>query len=126
MEYITITELMRRLNYQISSGGPYLWNCYGKSARYMMFGDIGDHDINLYAECVFDTNNLEVYEIRFLHGKDEQGKTIQYVWRHPEYKSAYRKEAALWREAGDQPELPYKQLSLTGVIDNITKHIAIA
>ena len=126
MESITITELMRRLNYQISNGGPYLWNCYGKSARYMTFGDIGDNYINLYAECVFDTNNLEVYELRFLHGKDEQGKTIQYVWRHPEYKSAYRKEAALWREAGHQPELPYKQLSLTGVIDNITKHIAIA
>lgn len=83
----------------------------------------GDDDNLIFGECVFNTNDLNIYELSFLQGKDEKGQTLKYVWRHPDYKAAYRKEAALLRETKNYVELPYKQMSLDGVLDSLLKSL---
>lgn len=122
MENIKITELLFKLGYKVCGGGKYKQLCYGKNARTMMFGD---EDNLLFAECVYDTNSLWVYDLSYLHGLDEKGQTLRYVWRHPDFKVAHRKEAALLRETKNYIELPYKQMSLSGVLDSITKYMSI-
>lgn len=118
MENIRLIQLLGKLGYRVCSGGKYHSNCYWKNARLMRFGD--DNNL-IFAECVFDTNNLNIYELSYLQGKDEKGQSIKYLWRHPDYKAAYRKEAALLRETKNYVELPYKQVSLDGVLDSLTK-----
>lgn len=119
MEKIKITELMFKLGYKVCGGGKYLNQCYGKNARLMMFGD---DDNLLFAECIYDAHTLNVYEISDLTGKAEKGQPLRYVWRHPDYKVAYRKEAALLRETKGWAELPYKQISLDSVLASISSH----
>ena len=120
MSEIFITQLLTKLNYRICGGGKYTYQCYGKNARKMMFGN---DDNLLFAECIFDTKNMLVYEISYLQGKDEKGQPMRYVWRHPEYKAAYRKEAALLRETTGYTELQYKQISFESVMDSIIKSL---
>ena len=122
MEKIKITELMFKLGYKVCGGGKYLNQCYGKNARHMM---LGDDDNLVFAECIYDTNSLNVYELNYLQGKDEKGQNIRYVWRHPDFKVAHRKEAALLRETPGYTELPHKQISLPGVLYSITKYMSI-
>lgn len=119
METIKITELMSKLGYRICGGGKYYANCYGKNARLMLFGD---DDNLLFGECVFDTVNLQVYEITYLQGRDEKDQSMPYVWRHPDFKVAYRKETALLRETKGWTALPHKQISLDSVLESISKH----
>jgi hypothetical protein len=120
MDKIKLSELMHTMEHKICGGGKYNSQCYGKNARLMMFGD----DDNLvFGECVFDANNLMVYEVSYLQGRDDRDQSIRYVWRHPDYKAAYRKEAALLRETKNWTELPYKQFSLDSVLDCLKKHL---
>ena len=88
MENIRLHKLLGEVGHRICGGGKSHFNCYGKNTRVLRFGD-GDNQ--LFAECVFEPSTLDVYELSYLQGKNEQGQTIKYLWRHPEYKVAYRK-----------------------------------
>lgn len=120
MEKIKVTELMSKLGYRVCGGGKYNYQCYGKNARLMMFGD---DDNLLFGECVYDTVSLNVYELSYLRARDEKDQAIRYVWRHPDYKVAYRKEVALLRESNGWIEIPYKLASLDGVLDSLLKSL---
>jgi hypothetical protein len=120
MDNIRLHQLLNKLDHRMCNGGKYNSHCYGKNARVLRFGD---DDNQLFAECVFDSNTLNVYELGYLQGKNEQGQTIKYLWRHPDYKVAYRKEAALLRESNKYIETPYKQVSLDGVLDSIRQYL---
>lgn len=120
MENIRLHQLLNKLDHRICGGGKSYFNCYGKNTRVLRFGE-GDNQ--LFAECVFEPSTLDVYELSYLQGKNEQGQTIKYLWRHPEYKVAYRKEVALLRESNNYVEQPYKQVSLDGVLDCIRQYL---
>ncbi len=98
---ITLKEWMELVNYKITEGSEYTWQCYGDSA-YSLDSWNGLHDGHSFS-VMFDKNDQTVYEVQahdFLHGR-------AYRMINPEYKSHHATEVAdrnCKDEAWDQVE----------------------
>ena len=79
-----IKEIIEALNYNISGGTEYQWNCY-PDARFLDFE-------NKYADVgiVFSTSNQMVYEITVASKSNKRGP---YRWIDPNHIDAYEQEA---------------------------------
>lgn len=82
---ITMREFFELINYRITEGSDYGWQCYGS---YVHAIDCTDNDYSL--TVVFDRNIQTVYEVT-VH--DYQNNRA-YRMIHPEYQVAHRVEAA--------------------------------
>lgn len=81
---MSIKNFMEAINYRITEGSEYLWNCFGENA-YCIDSWNGSHEEDGYsASCIFDTKTQEVYQLEVwdygLHGEARQ-----YRWIHPDY-----------------------------------------
>jgi len=83
---ITLKEWMELVDYRITEGSNYCWDCYGTHA-YSLDSWNGDHDGHSF--CItFDTKTQEVYEVQahdYLHQR-------AYRMIHPDYFDAHRDE----------------------------------
>lgn len=60
---ITLKQWMELVNYRISEGGEYCWNCYGHNAYSLSYWN-GIHDTGgVSSNIVFDTASQTVYEV---------------------------------------------------------------
>lgn len=65
---ITLKEFMEIVDYRITEGSSYTWQCYGSDA-YALDSWNGDHDGHSFT-IIFDTKDQTVYEVQahdFLH-----------------------------------------------------------
>ena len=82
---ITLKDFLEAIDYKITEGSEYGWNCYGNNTH-RVERQVGDHTGNTLT-CVFDTKEHFVYE---LEAWDNQNDRI-YRWLNPDYKKAYKK-----------------------------------
>ena len=84
---ITLKEWMEIVDYKITEGSNYCWQCYGHNA-YMLDSWSGEQDGHSFT-IIFDTNDQTVYEVQahdYLHQR-------AYRLINPDYEKKLRKEA---------------------------------
>lgn len=67
---ITLKEWMELVNFKITEGSVYCWECYGPNA-YTLDSWNGDHEGNSFG-IIFDTKDQTVYEVQahdYLHNR---------------------------------------------------------
>ncbi len=87
---IYLNEIAVKLKYRMSSGGDYLWKCYGDDCRIM---DFGDDDDNFHVSVMFDALSLEAREISGYGDAFLEGDNVPWRWIHPDYYESYVLEA---------------------------------
>jgi hypothetical protein len=115
---ITLKEWMELIDYKITEGSEYTWQCYGLSAYSLDSWD-GAHDGHSFT-IVFDKNDQTVYEVQahdFLHSR-------AYRMINPEYKSQQAKEVSD-RNCGDEAWDDVEYVDLEVDDDFIQKCLAI-
>jgi hypothetical protein len=84
---ITVRDFMEVVDYRITEGGDYGWQCYGPTAYRLdsWDGDQNGHTVSI----VFDTHTQVVYEATAYDYKNERA----YRLFNPEFKEAFDQEA---------------------------------
>jgi hypothetical protein len=85
---ITIKDFMECVQYKITSGDEYCWQCYGPNARSMDYWN-GSHDDGVTVCMVYDTETQVVYQMEAW----DYSKGREYRWTHPDYVEAIEAEA---------------------------------
>jgi len=83
---ITLKDFMETVNYKITEGSTYTWNCYGPDA-YSLDSWNGDQDGHSMS-IIFDTKTQEVYETYVCDYKNQRA----YRLINAAYKEAYNEE----------------------------------
>lgn len=87
---ITLKQWMELVNYRISEGGEYCWNCYGHNAYSLSYWN-GIHDTGGYSvNIVFDTTDQTVYEVDVCDYTNARA----YRLVNPDYAAKRRQEAS--------------------------------
>jgi len=84
---ITVKEFMELIEYRITEGSGYGWQCFGPNA-YRLDSWNGSHDGHSVS-IVFDTHTQEVYEVSAYDYRNERA----YRLINPDYKFAHDDEA---------------------------------
>ena len=84
---ITLKEWMEVVDYRITEGCNFLWECYGTHAYTLDSWD-GDHNGKSFS-IIFDTKTQVVYEVQAHDFKNQRAYRIV----NPEYMSAWQSEA---------------------------------
>jgi hypothetical protein len=82
---ITLKEFLETIEYKITEGSEYLWDCYGDTVH-RIERQTSDHNGNTVT-CVFDTNDHFLYELEAW----DNSKNRVYRWIHPAYIKQYKK-----------------------------------
>jgi hypothetical protein len=83
---ITLKEFIEAIDYKITEGSEYTWNCFGDNARYLdAHGPELNEDYSISA--VFDCKDQTVYTVEAWDYRNGR----EYRWINPEYQKAYRK-----------------------------------
>lgn len=82
---ITIKEFLEAIEYKITEGSNYGWNCYGPNARYLDCYKEDHYSIS----ALFDSKDQFVYAIELWDYINNR----EYRWQHPDYKEAFLAEA---------------------------------
>lgn len=85
---ITLKEYLEAVNFQITGGSEYQWDCYGDNARYLDSTDnesLGTYSIN----AIFDSVDQTVYAVELWDYVNNR----EYRWIHPNYKDRHNDEA---------------------------------
>jgi hypothetical protein len=85
---ITVKEFMEIIDYKITEGSEYCWQCFGPTA-YRLDSWNGSHDGHSVS-IVFDTHTQEVYEVSAYDYRNERA----YRLINPDYKFAHNDEAS--------------------------------
>lgn len=85
---ITVKEFMELIDFRITEGSGYMWQCYGPNA-YRLDSWNGDHDGHSVS-IVFDTQTQEVYEVSAY----DYRRSRAYRLINPDYKFAHDDEAS--------------------------------
>ena len=117
---ITIKDFMTTVDYRITEGSDYGWQCYGPNAYRMdsWNGDQNGHSISM----VFDTRTQTVYEISAY----DYGNDRAYRWINPEYRSAHDNESEDRGVLGNQAWDDVNYIDLEVAEDMLEKARAIA
>jgi hypothetical protein len=83
---ITLKDILDAVEYRISGGSDFLWQCFGTNARFLGFANPSGEE---YGDIVFDTKTQEVYNIVAYPTDTAHGVE----WINPKFKEAYFNEA---------------------------------
>lgn len=99
---ITLKQWMEIVNYRISEGSDYQWECYGDNAHRLDAWN-GEQDGHSHS-IVFDTKTQEVYEVTCYDYRN----TRAYRFMNPDFVKKHKKEAKRrqvdYKEAWDECE----------------------
>lgn len=84
---ITLKDFMETVDYRITEGGDYGWNCYGDNA-YMLDSWNGEQDGHSFT-IIFDTKTQTVYEVQ----AHDYVRQRAYRLINPEFKADHDLEA---------------------------------
>jgi hypothetical protein len=85
---ITLKDFFETIDYKITEGSEYLWDCFGDHAYSLSYwsGDQDGESLNV----IFDTQNQTVYQAE-VH---DYSNSLSYRWTHPDYVDAYKQECS--------------------------------
>lgn len=86
---ITIKDFMETVNYKITEGADFMWQCFGSNAYNMSYWNGKHGSDGVSVDITFDTVNQTVYEM----GAHDYQRDRSYRWTHPDYIEARNKEA---------------------------------
>ena len=84
---ITLKDFMETVNYRITEGSEYQWNCYGPTA-YCLDSWNGEQDGHSLS-VIFDTRTQEVYEVQ----AHDYSNNRAYRLTNPKYQALRNEEA---------------------------------
>lgn len=107
---ITLKKYLKAINYKVSEGSPFCWECYGPNAHYL------DSIIlkKYHASAIFDRETQIVYEVE-LH---DYVKNKSYRWMHPQYIAAHNHEA---KKKGVNADVAYTDLDHDHLFNDLTE-----
>lgn len=82
---ILLKEYLEAIQFKITDGTDYGWNCYGPNARYLDSYKEDHYSIS----AIFDRENQFVYAVELWDYVNNR----EYRWQHPNYKEAFLTEA---------------------------------
>ncbi len=86
---ITMQEFMETVNYRITEGSDYGWNCYGSNVHSLSAWN-GIHNKGGWsANIVFDTEDQTVYEVEVCDYTNQRAYRII----NPDFRDEYKKES---------------------------------
>jgi hypothetical protein len=85
---LTVKEWMELVDYRITEGSTYSWQCYGYNA-YCLDSWSGDHNGHSFT-IIFDTKTQEVFEVQAHDFRNDRA----YRMINPNYAQAHTKETA--------------------------------
>jgi hypothetical protein len=85
---ITLKDFMELVDYRVTEGSDFCWNCYGSDAYTLSYWN-QDHEGHSLA-IIFDTRTHVVYEVQAHDYKHNRA----YRLINPDYKDSYDSEAA--------------------------------
>jgi len=95
---ITMQQWMESVNYRITEGGDYGWDCYGPNSHQLSAWN-GVHGTGGWsANIVFSTKSQKVYEVTVCDYTHERA----YRLINPKYRDKYNAESTRRDEPGDQ------------------------
>lgn len=107
---------VKAIDYKITDGSEFLWQCFGPDARFLDSSD----DI-FHISAVFDTKTQRVYEVSI---SETYGGDLRYRWIDMEYLDAYKSEAKQRNVKWDEftEELNWHMTDdFDDIIDKVTK-----
>lgn len=78
---ITLKDFMEAIQYQITDGSAYMWNCYGPNARSLDYWNGKTGPEGRTVTVIFDTETQFVYQMEAW----DQSTDAAYRWIHPGY-----------------------------------------
>ncbi len=82
---VTIKDFLDLINYKISEGSKYCWQCFGENAFCF---DYWDRENDIAAGMIFDTETHVVYHVTTANEQTD----IAYRWTHPDWRKTYAQE----------------------------------
>jgi hypothetical protein len=88
MNMITLKQYFETINYRVSEGYTFQWQCYGPNAYGLESTELGDDGYNI--GIVFDTQDQTVYQVEIHDYRNERS----YRLVNPLFSDARRQECA--------------------------------
>lgn len=85
-----LKEFLESINYKISGGSEYCWECFGPNARYLDSSDSEDVHGTHSISAIFDSVDQTVYLIEAWDYRNDR----EYRWINPDFKFAHDDEAS--------------------------------
>lgn len=104
---ITIRDFMETVNYRITEGSEFGWQCFGPNTYQLDSWD-GDQD-GITCGIVFDTTTQVVYQME----AHDYGNQRSYRWTHPEFRERYTTDAQNHGVMHDSVEYAYDHVPFT-------------
>lgn len=82
---ILLKEYLEAIEFKITEGSNYGWNCYGPNARYLDCYKEDQYSIS----AIFDSENQFVYAVELWDYINHR----EYRWQHPNFKDEFLAEA---------------------------------
>lgn len=82
-------KFLKAIEYKISGGSEFTWECFGPFARYLDCSDSEGSDGTFSVSAIFDSEDQTVYCIEAWDYINDR----EYRWVNPEFKEAYKNEA---------------------------------
>jgi hypothetical protein len=87
---ITLKDYLEAVNYKITGGSEYGWQCFGPNARYLDCQDREDSDGDFSGHAIFDSEDQTVYSIEVWDYVNDR----EYRWIHPDFVSEFKQECS--------------------------------
>jgi hypothetical protein len=116
-------EFLEAINYQITGGSDYSWDCFGKNARYLDSNDSEGANGTYSITAVFDSKTQHVYCVEAWDYITDR----EYRWIDPEFKKAHDKNAKRMSVIADESMDGRKYIDLdvtTDILEKITAMVA--
>ena len=114
----TLEHFIKAIDYKITGGSDYGWDCFGPNARYL---DCDNHADGVYtygANACFDTVTQVIYSIELWDYVNDR----EYRWINPDFKFSYEDEARA-RKIDPNESLDDKKYIDLEVADDILEKI---
>lgn len=113
-----LNDFLKMIEYKITDGSKYQWDCFGPNARYI---DYYDESLGVSASVAFDTVTQTVYEATII----DEVADRPYRWMNPDFKEVYYAEAKIRKCDPDQAWDDVKYINLEVEKDYFEKGKAI-
>lgn len=82
---IKLEDFIKAINYKVTGGSEYLWDCFGPNARYLDSDDSDDNTSRYHIGAIFDSKDQTVYSIEVWDYVNDR----EYRWINPMFISAH-------------------------------------
>lgn len=84
-----LKSYLEAIDYKITGGSEYGWNCFGENARYLDCADSESSDGTYSVHAIFDSVTQEVYAMEAWDYTNDR----EYRWINPDFVQAHKDEA---------------------------------